>query len=359
MVRQRQCLAGLLSGALAACSVMILGSQVDASIIVSTNPNAVYSASGVYDPIAYAFDGNPVTHWNAPAYAPQWIKVDLGDTYSLTAFDLLTSQLPNGNTTHEVLVDDVLVHVFSGYTTDNQWLQFVPVTPINGRYVEILTTSSPSWVGWSEVQVSGDGPTSAVPEPSTLAIFSGLGGLAFVLGMLRRAKAAVFRRGAIASLLMCSVVLGHTESIRAGSGNENNPGLAPTPVGSAAPISDARGLDGSSETSFDLGNGSTMVIDPSQRGGLRLADSAAQVEVAPQISVTVPSKNLHIDDSMLLRDGIPIGIMPPSRPSDRVGGPGDGSVSYILRSTLMGSGLAIAFVILAFAARSNKHRQGP
>jgi hypothetical protein len=46
------------------------------------------------------------------------------------------------------------VHTFSGVKTDLQWLTLIFPEPLKAiRYVRIETTSSPSWVGWKEIEV--------------------------------------------------------------------------------------------------------------------------------------------------------------------------------------------------------------
>jgi hypothetical protein len=73
------------------------------------------------------------------------------------------AQLPDGDTTHQVLVSDVpilgnptgatLAHTFSGYTVSGQVLEHVFPSPITARYAQIRTIASPSWSAWNEVQV--------------------------------------------------------------------------------------------------------------------------------------------------------------------------------------------------------------
>lgn len=117
-------------------------------------------ASNTYSgyPASNAIDGDPNTFWSAGAVAPQWIQVDLGQVYTITRVRMLTAQSPAGNTVHNVYGRDAAGNWYtfgtaSGDTTDDQWLEVqnqTLTTPI--RYIYVQTTTSPSWVGWREIQ---------------------------------------------------------------------------------------------------------------------------------------------------------------------------------------------------------------
>jgi hypothetical protein len=110
-----------------------------------------------------AFDGDRTTTWNAGAYAPQWIEADLGASTRLAGIRLLVTQLPDGETAHEIWVSNEpigedrarakLAHTFKGNTRDGQALQFDFPKGLFGRYVQVRTTQSPSWVAWVEVEL--------------------------------------------------------------------------------------------------------------------------------------------------------------------------------------------------------------
>jgi hypothetical protein len=113
-----------------------------------------------------AFDGDPNTMWNAgdfPGGAGQWIEADLGAVRQLGGLLLLTCQLPDGPTTHEIWVstkpigDDrtkaKLVHTFNGRTQNLQFLRLDFPKNLTARYVQIRTTRSPSSVAWLEIEV--------------------------------------------------------------------------------------------------------------------------------------------------------------------------------------------------------------
>ena len=115
---------------------------------------------------ANAVDGNPGTFWNSGDFPPQWIEIDLGRPYDIKGMRLITSQSPVGPTTHEVYgkgsgtngVWQLLCH-FRGNTADGEilaetWPQ--PVARI--EWIRVVTTSSPSWVGWRDIEVIGVEP---------------------------------------------------------------------------------------------------------------------------------------------------------------------------------------------------------
>jgi len=105
--------------------------------------------------------------WGADEFAPQWVEIDLGVLYDITKIKLQVIQSPPGDPTkeytrtiHEVYMGNssnpggTPVHTFSGFTIDGQWLEQT-VSVQGARYVMVLTTVSPSWVGWREIEVYG------------------------------------------------------------------------------------------------------------------------------------------------------------------------------------------------------------
>lgn len=127
-----------------------------AKLTLSGATASSYYTTG-YEP-AKAIDGNPTTTtWNAGTFAPAWIQVDLGQTYSLSQVRLLTAQYPDGHTTHEIYGGPspsslTLLGTVDGSTSSSQWLQLT-TGATNVRYVKVLTTASPSWIAWFEVEV--------------------------------------------------------------------------------------------------------------------------------------------------------------------------------------------------------------
>ncbi|KAA3642206.1 MAG: hypothetical protein DWQ07_24530 [Chloroflexi bacterium] len=111
---------------------------------------------------ASAVDEVETTQWGAGAGPTQWIEVDLQGSYQVTEIRLLVAQFPAGNTMHRILVkgssgDYTTVHEFSQNTEEGDWLVFTPDGPIDDvQFVQIVTTVSPSWVAWKEIQVFGE-----------------------------------------------------------------------------------------------------------------------------------------------------------------------------------------------------------
>lgn len=108
-----------------------------------------------------AIDRNTDTWWGSGAPPPQWIEIDLGSPYAIAEVNLLVSQYPAGETVHKVFVRGpgtggsyLLLHTFSEFTADLDWLNLPITTPLEDiRYIRIETVSSPSWVGWREIEV--------------------------------------------------------------------------------------------------------------------------------------------------------------------------------------------------------------
>jgi hypothetical protein len=108
-----------------------------------------------------AFAGDAM--WNAGTYAPQWLEADLGAPTRLAGILLTVTQLPAGETTHEIWVsnepigDDRAkakrVHTFAGTTDDGQQLKVEFPNELYARYVQVRTTQSPSWVAWAKVEL--------------------------------------------------------------------------------------------------------------------------------------------------------------------------------------------------------------
>jgi len=118
-----------------------------------------------------AVDGDPNTQWSAGGYPTQWIEIDLGAANTIGKIRLTVGQWPAGQTVHQLWVgvtpDSMqLVYEFNGKEYDFDVLNFVPATPLdNIRYVRIVTTESPSWVSWREIEVLAPFPDTATPIP--------------------------------------------------------------------------------------------------------------------------------------------------------------------------------------------------
>ncbi len=116
-----------------------------------------------------AVDGDPNTQWSAGAYPAQWIEIDLGASYSIGEIRLTVGQWPAGQTVHQVWVGTSretlqLVDEFKGKEFDFDVLNYVPTASlVNIRFVRIVTTESPSWVSWREIEVLAPFPVAPTP----------------------------------------------------------------------------------------------------------------------------------------------------------------------------------------------------
>ena len=128
-------------------------------------------AAMVNDGIHDVASGN---FWGSGGMAPQWVEFDLGTTATIVRLELLISQSPSGDTTHEILgrgalSDDwVVLENLRGATSDGETLVVVADPAWGGiRYMRIQTSESPSWVSWGEVIILGI-PDREVVTPSTV-----------------------------------------------------------------------------------------------------------------------------------------------------------------------------------------------
>jgi hypothetical protein len=111
----------------------------------------------------WAVDGDPGTSWSSGDGPQQWIEIDLGAGYDIQEISLLPSQYPAGSTVHRILGKGpgtdgkmILLYTFEGQTSDSQTLTYKPPQPWKGiQYIRIETVTSPSWVAWREIQISG------------------------------------------------------------------------------------------------------------------------------------------------------------------------------------------------------------
>jgi hypothetical protein len=173
-MRNRQ-MASLVS-VIALVAALATASVSRASVVISQNlGDSAYTASSSWDiwhTPSMAFDGNFGNCWNAGTYPGSWIEVDLGSVHPLTWFVLGVEQLPDAPTKHEIWVSDspiggntsgaTLSNSIEQYTFEGEVLDVSPTSPVSGRYVQIRTVMSPSWVAWNEVQVY----TGGVPAPT-------------------------------------------------------------------------------------------------------------------------------------------------------------------------------------------------
>lgn len=149
------CLAGYKSLCPAASSAQ----PVPAPVTQISYPSATASAALPDSPPSNAIDGNFETIWSAGSHPEQWIQIDLGQPKTISAIRLIISQYPAGETIHQIRVGSdanklTLIHEFKGFTVDPNILEFKPSSPFKDiRYIKIVTTKSPSWVAWREIEI--------------------------------------------------------------------------------------------------------------------------------------------------------------------------------------------------------------
>jgi len=125
----------------------------------STLTTATASASLPESPPSAAIDGDPDTVWSSGLDPEQWIQIDLGAASTLSALRLTVSQYPAGDTVHQIWGGPnegnlTLLHEFKGFTQEPDTIEFRPPIPLeNIRFIKIVTTRSPSWVAWREIEV--------------------------------------------------------------------------------------------------------------------------------------------------------------------------------------------------------------
>jgi F5/8 type C domain-containing protein/cellulase (glycosyl hydrolase family 5) len=125
---------------------------------------ATASRSEPGSPPSLAVDGLANSAWISGAFPPQWLQVDLGSPQEISRVRLLVTQSPDGYTAHRIwgraslAEPEQLLHEFAGITHSGDTLEFAPSTAWHDiRFVRVETVTSPSWVGWSELEVISAG----------------------------------------------------------------------------------------------------------------------------------------------------------------------------------------------------------
>lgn len=127
-------------------------------------PKAKLTVSAGADSAAKAIDGDPKTFWSAGAAAPQTITLALDQPYLVDDLQLVVAQKPDGQTTQEIWLGDpngslqLYRKMVNVWTANGQTIN-IPIQP--ARVIDrvmIRTDSSPSFVAWSEIRVTGQPP---------------------------------------------------------------------------------------------------------------------------------------------------------------------------------------------------------
>ena len=119
------------------------------------------SASNGLDSAPLAIDDDPESIWSAGGGAVQWLEVSLDNFYLIDRIELLVTQAPAGETSHQIWASGPsgaltkLHEYINAPTSDGQTLEIPVEPPLILDRVMVLTTQSPSWVAWREVRVFG------------------------------------------------------------------------------------------------------------------------------------------------------------------------------------------------------------
>lgn len=102
-------------------------------------------------------DANSQTVWFGGGFPARWVELDLGQTVTARKLRLIPEQTPNGYTVHEIYGGaspgpTTLLGTLSGTTVSGQAIELNGSFP-GIRYLRVLTTTSPSWVSWWEIEV--------------------------------------------------------------------------------------------------------------------------------------------------------------------------------------------------------------
>ncbi len=141
------------------CPSLPLDTSVSATPEPASNKPITASAELPGKPAPNAFDGDPATIWNSGGGPEQWIQIDLGESRMISIIRLTVAQHPEGETVHQIWGGDTdsnmqLLHEFRGHTSEFQVLEFTPSAPVeNIRFIRVVTTQSPSWVAWREIEI--------------------------------------------------------------------------------------------------------------------------------------------------------------------------------------------------------------
>jgi hypothetical protein len=112
-------------------------------------------------PARAAVNGVHGDAWNSGGSAPKSITVQLenGGTYAVAEVRAKVAQTPSGNTIHELRLWNGSTwqgpYTKNSYTTNGQWLTWTFSPAVYASRIRLKTTSSPSWVAWSEIEVYG------------------------------------------------------------------------------------------------------------------------------------------------------------------------------------------------------------
>jgi hypothetical protein len=179
-----------------AFGLLSITSQAQASTLgiddLAKGKIAVADQTYMPDPSTYiasnAVDGDTETLWNGGTGSPHWLKVDLGQTYSISHVDLYSAGF-RGGTTFDLYYSNI-DQAWNDVWTENANWTFIghgalsysnPLVSINfkgidSRYLKYEVSSAGDWVALQEIAAY---PAASVPIPAAIWLLgSGLIGLA-------------------------------------------------------------------------------------------------------------------------------------------------------------------------------------
>lgn len=154
------------------CLSIGLSSSICFSETVNLSLNSTIKASTTWEDNLpeKAIDGNAATGWNSGVGSVssggtlQWIEIDLGSRKEITEITALVDQDPAGDTVHNVFFDGVLSHTWSGATDKGDQLAWALPESIKAQKIRVETPTTPSWVAWYEISITGSNTASVLSE---------------------------------------------------------------------------------------------------------------------------------------------------------------------------------------------------
>lgn len=149
--------------------ILLFNTAAFSQTIISRNKTVTASKTHSTTKASNIVDGNSATAWNAGAYKPQWVIINLQGSYSVSKIVLLPSISPKGNTSQEIYISSDMVNwkkadSFTVLTAEKTSIVRTYSPQLEGvKGVKILTTSSPSWISWYEIEVYGSSDGTETP----------------------------------------------------------------------------------------------------------------------------------------------------------------------------------------------------